>query len=71
MKTGSFSQVLLIWSPKEDTYSILFLFFTKLSEDDKVKLTDIGTPKAVADVTKKTKGIVPRDLSQVGKHLGM
>ena len=58
MKTGSFSQVLLIWSLKEDTYFILFLLFTKLS-DDKVKLTDFDTSKAVADITK---GIIPRDL---------
>ena len=39
MKTGSFFKVLLIWSLKQDTHFILFLFFTKLSEDDKVKLT--------------------------------
>ena len=43
--------MLLIWSLKEDTRSILFLFFTKLSEDGKVKLTDVGTSKAVADIT--------------------
>ena len=51
MKTGSFFKALLIWSYKQDTHFILFLFFTKLSEDDKVKLTDVGASKAVADIT--------------------